>query len=72
MGEKRCLTSLGIACKKRMVEKSISQTELAQKVGTSSKYLDLIFHGERAGKKYISRIVKELGINPDNINKNIA
>lgn len=72
MGEKRCLTPLGVACKKRMVEKNISQTELAQKVGTSTKYLDLIFHGERAGKKYISRIVRELDINPNNIDKSIA
>ncbi|MCR3761819.1 helix-turn-helix transcriptional regulator [Clostridium felsineum] len=69
MGEKRALTPLGIACKKMMVEKSMSQTELAKRVGTSTKYLDLIFHGERTGKKYISRIVKELGINLESIGK---
>lgn len=72
MREKRCLTPLGITCKKMMVEKSISQAELAKRVGTSSKYLDLIFHGDRTGKKYILRIIRELGIDSENIKENYS
>ncbi|URZ02915.1 helix-turn-helix domain-containing protein [Clostridium felsineum] len=65
MNKKRCLTPFAITCKKVMLEKGMSQTELAKKVGTSTKYLDLVFHGERAGKKYMVAIVKELNINID-------
>ncbi|AAK81562.1 transcriptional regulator with XRE-family HTH domain [Clostridium acetobutylicum] len=72
MDKKRRLTSFGIACKKAMLEKEMSQTELARRVGSSTKYLDLVFHGERTGKKYISAIIKELGIDPDSIDKSIA
>lgn len=50
MDKKRRLTSFGIACKKAMLEKEMSQTELARRVGSSTKYLDLVFHGERTGK----------------------
>ncbi|MDR3597686.1 XRE family transcriptional regulator [Clostridium sp.] len=54
--QKREFSTFGIECKKRMLEMNISQKELAKIVGTTDKYLDLVFHGERAGTKYIGKI----------------
>lgn len=70
--KKRELSQLGKECKKMMIELQMSQRALAEKVGTTDKYLDLIFHGERSGKKYIYKIAKVLNLNIEELEKKIA
>lgn len=53
---KRKLTEFGFQVKNKLADKSMSQKELAEVLGTSPVYLSLIFYGERSGKKYISKI----------------
>lgn len=69
MEKKRELNLFGIQCKKRMIEVRISQKVLAEKVGSTDKYLDLIFHGERSGAKYVYKIAKILDINLEKLEK---
>ena len=59
---KRKLTPFGVTVKKRLIDIGMTQAELAQKVGTTRMYLNLIFHGERSGEKYRDKIVKVLDI----------
>lgn len=70
--KKRELSQLGKECKKLMIELQISQRTLAEKVGTTDKYLDLIFHGERSGNKYIYKIAEVLGLDIEKLQKKIA
>lgn len=65
--KQRQLTSFGVLVKKALVEKGMTQVQLAEKVGTSKKYLNLIFHGERSGKKYLQDIVDLLGLESEYI-----
>ena len=52
----RKLTPLGVQIKKALIDKNMSQVELAEQVGTSKQYLNLILYGERSGKKYMDQI----------------
>lgn len=70
--KKRQLSQLGKECKKLMIELQISQRQLAKEVGTTDKYLDLIFHGERSGKKYIYKIAEVLNLDIEELEKRIA
>lgn len=67
---KRKLNRLGQECKKKLIEIHMSQKELAKRVGTTDKYLDLIFHNERAGTKYIFKIAEILNLNLADIEEN--
>ncbi|MDD2401604.1 MAG: helix-turn-helix transcriptional regulator [Clostridia bacterium] len=69
--QKRQLTHFGMAVKKRLVDLGMTQVQLAEMVGTSKNYLNLIMYGERSGKKYIRSIVKMLKLDPKEI-KEIA
>lgn len=69
---KRELNLFGKECKKIMIELQMSQRTLAQKVGTTDKYLDLIFHGERSGTKYIYKIAEVLSLDIEELGKKIA
>lgn len=64
---KRKLTSFGVIVKKRLVELNKTQVELAKEIGTSANYLHLILYGERSGKKYMSKIMSTLSIDPNTI-----
>lgn len=72
MTKKREFSALGVICKKKMIEFGMSQKELALIVGTTDKYLDLIFHGERSGNKYIYKIANALELNIEELEKKIA
>lgn len=65
--EKRKLTPFGIIVKKRLVDRGMTQVELAEKMGTSNKYINLIIYGERSGKKYIYQIAEILEIDLEKI-----
>ena len=47
-----------------MIDKGMTQRELADKLGTTPQYLNKILHGERSGAKYRERIQELLGIDP--------
>jgi len=63
--DKRKLTPFGKVVKKRLIDKGMTQAELALKIGTSRMYLNLILHGDRSGEKYRDEIMKVLGINSE-------
>ncbi len=63
--DKRKLTPIGKIIKKRLVDLDMSQTELAEKVGTTSEYLSYIISGRRKGHKYIEKIFSTLELDPD-------
>lgn len=58
--KKNELTNFGILIKKKLLDKNMTLTELAEAVGTKPEYLSYVLHGKRTGKKYIDRINKIL------------
>ncbi len=69
MQSKRKLTRFGVLVKKTLVEIGMTQVELAEEVGTSNKYLNLIIYGERSGEKYIDSIARVLGLDLEELKK---
>lgn len=69
MQRKRQLTQFGVLVKKTLVEKGMTQVKLAEEVGTSNKYLNLILYGDRSGEKYINGIARILDLDLDSIKK---
>ncbi|PHJ38565.1 Cro/Cl family transcriptional regulator [Desulforamulus profundi] len=66
---KRQLTAFGVLVKKALIERRMTQVQLAEKVGTSNKYLNLILYGERSGEKYLASIAEELGLDLGEVKK---
>jgi transcriptional regulator with XRE-family HTH domain len=66
---KRQLTPFGVLVKKTLIEKGMTQVQLAEEVGTSNKYLNLILYGDRSGEKYLVGIAKVLGLDLDSLKK---
>lgn len=58
--QKRQLTPFGVVVKKRLIDLGMTQVQLAEAIGTSKNYLNLILYGDRSGKKYIPSIIEEL------------
>lgn len=56
------LTPFGKKVRKRLIDKDMTQVELAALLGCSKQYIHKILSGERSGKKYISEISRILGI----------
>lgn len=65
----RRLTPFGIAVKKKLLDLGMTQKELAHKVGSSGKYLDLVLHGVRPVSIYIDRIAEYLDIDLEDFQK---
>lgn len=61
--KKRKLTPFGRAVKKRLIDRGMSQRQLAEEIGADERYLDRILRGERSGAKYIHKIAAILVIN---------
>lgn len=61
----RRLTPLGVAVKKRLIDKQMTQTELAKRIGLSPKYINMIIYGERSGEKYLPAISSLLELETD-------
>ena len=61
-GRRQHLTPLGKEIKKRLIDKSMSQVELAEIVGTSKYYISKIISGTRTGNKYVQKICSVLDI----------
>ncbi len=56
------LTPFGKEVRKKLIDKDMTQVELALLLGCNKQYLQKILTGERSGKKYIDEIMKILGI----------
>lgn len=63
----RKLTPLGVAIKKALIDKGMTQVELADYIGVQPNYINLILHGERSGKKYLNHIASLLELEPENL-----
>lgn len=61
-GRKICLTPLGKEIKKKLVDKDMTQVELAEQIGVRNTYITKILTGERSGEKYLPEICVILGI----------
>lgn len=59
---KKGYTEFGKQIQKELVEKNMTQRELAKDVGCSYQYLYKILVGERSGDKYSEKIRQVLGI----------
>lgn len=56
------LTPFGRKVKKRLIDKNMTQVELAALLGCNKQYIHKILVGERSGKKYIEAISRILDI----------
>lgn len=56
------LTSYGKLIQKRLIDKGMTQVELAEQVGCGPQYLWRILYGVRSGKKYQEKISELLDI----------
>lgn len=56
------LTPFGRKVKKKLIDKGMTQTELAALLGCNRPYISKILTGERSGKKYIGKIAEILEI----------
>lgn len=62
MAKKGNLTSFGKMVQKRLIDKNMTQIELAEQVGCGPQYLWNILYGNRSGKKYREKISEILDI----------
>lgn len=56
------LTPFGRKVKKRLIDKNMTQMELAKLLGCNKQYVHKILVGERSGKKFMEKISKILDI----------
>lgn len=54
--------NIGKTIKKRLIDKGMTYTELADLIGTSPQYVSHIICGYRSGKKYMKKIKEVLEI----------
>ena len=59
---KRELSAYGKLVRKKLVDKNMTQAELADQIGSTHQYLSDVLHGKRSGTKYQDRINLILGI----------
>ncbi len=62
MKEKWRLTPFGVKVKKRLIEKDMTTSELANQIGVSRSFLSQILYGNKKGGKYIPMIQEVLDI----------
>lgn len=56
------LTPFGLKVRKRLIDRNMTQVELAALLGCNKQYVHKILVGERSGKKYIEEISRILDI----------
>lgn len=62
VARKTRLTLFGRKVRKRLIDKNMTQVELAALLGCNKQYIHKILTGERSGKKYVDEIVRILEI----------
>lgn len=60
-------SAFGKKIKKRLIDKEMTYSELANIVGTSPQYIGHIVRGYRAGKKYLNKINEVLELNEEKV-----
>lgn len=55
-GGRMALTPLGKEIKKKLIDKDMTQVELAEQLGVTKQYITKIITGTRTGDKYLCRI----------------
>lgn len=60
--KKTRLTPFGMMVRKRLIDKNMTQVELAALLGCNKQYIHKILVGERSGRKYIEEISRILDI----------
>lgn len=56
------LTPFGREVRKKLIDRNMTQVELAKQLGCSKQYIHKILIGERSGKKYMAAIGEILDI----------
>lgn len=56
------LTPFGMMVRKRLIDKNMTQVELAALLGCNKQYIHKILVGERSGRKYMEEIARILEI----------
>lgn len=62
MKRKRPMTAFEVDVKKRLIDKGMTHTELAERLGIKKQYLTLVLSGERKNSRYVEKIREILGI----------
>lgn len=62
MKAKKDLTPFGKKVRKRLIDRNMTQKELADLIGCRKQYLRRILTGERSGRKYLDEIARILDI----------
>lgn len=55
-------SKIGKQIKKKLIDRNMTAKQLAELLGTTPQYLNMIIHGDRSGDKYIEEIKKILDI----------
>lgn len=58
----RKYSPLGKKIMRQLINRGMTAKQLADELGTTPQYLNSILHGERSGKKYLSKIKSILDI----------
>lgn len=67
MNTNQRLTPFGKLVAKALVDRDMTRTELAERIGTSPQYLSYILYGVRSGEKYVPAIVATLSLDPQEV-----
>ena len=62
MARQAKLTPFGVKVRKKLIDRNMTQVELAALIGCNTQYLYKILCGERSGRKYIEDISRILDI----------
>lgn len=62
MKRKRPMTAFEVDVKKRLIDKGMTHTELAERLGIKKQYLTLVLSGERKNSRYVEKIREILEI----------
>lgn len=56
------MTAFEVDVKKRLIDKGMTHTELAERLGIKKQYLTLVLSGERKNSRYVEKIREILEI----------
>lgn len=62
MKRKKPMTAFEVDVKKRLIDKGMTHTELAEQLGIKKQYLTLVLSGERKNSRYVEKIREILEI----------
>ena len=63
------LTPFGAAVKKALIDKGMTQVELARQIGISKQYVSDILYGLKRGQEHVPHIVTLLELDPVYLDK---